>query len=81
MKKIGVLHGMERSFPEAFVERINKMGLKNISAEPVLIDKVSQGDPTGYAVIIDRISQDVPFYRAYIIQHRIGNKMFTCKCK
>lgn len=66
MKKIGILHGMERSFPEAFVERVNKMGLKNIMAEPVMIDKVQQGDPTGYAVIIDRISQDVPFYRAYL---------------
>ena len=45
MKKIGVLHGMERSFPEAFVERINKMGLKNITAAPLLIDKVEQGAP------------------------------------
>ena len=66
MKKIGILHGMERSFPEAFVDRINKMGLKNISASPVMIDKVQQADPTDYSVIIDRISQDVPFYRAYL---------------
>ncbi len=66
MKKIGILFGMERSFPQAFVERINKMGLKNISAEPVLIDKVQQGHSDGYSVIIDRISQDVPFYRAYL---------------
>ena len=66
MKKIGILHGMERSFPQAFVERINKLGIKNISAEPVMIDGVQQADPTGYAVIIDRISQDVPFYRAYL---------------
>jgi hypothetical protein len=66
MKKIGILHGMERSFPEAFVERINKMGLKDIKAEPVLIDMVSQAEPTDYSVIIDRISQDVPFYRAYL---------------
>lgn len=66
MKKIGILHGMERSFPEAFVERINKMGLKDIKAEPVLVDMVQQGEPTDYAVIIDRISQDVPFYRAYL---------------
>ncbi len=57
---------MERSFPEAFVERVNKAGLKDIKAEPVMIDKVQQGEPTGYAVIIDRISQDVPFYRAYL---------------
>jgi len=66
MKKIGVLHGMERSFPDAFVERINKMGLKDISASPVLIDVVEQGAPCGFDVIIDRISQDVPFYRAYL---------------
>ncbi len=66
MKKIGILHGMERSFPQAFVERINTMGLKDIKAEPVLIDMVEQGAPTDYAVIIDRISQDVPFYRAYL---------------
>jgi glutathione synthase/RimK-type ligase-like ATP-grasp enzyme len=66
MKKIGILHGMERSFPEAFVERINKMGLKDISAEPVMIDMVQQGVGDAYAVIIDRISQDVPFYRAYL---------------
>lgn len=66
MKKIGILYGMERSFPEAFVEHINKMGLKDIQAEPVMVDKVQQGVSDDYAVIIDRISQDVPFYRAYL---------------
>ena len=35
-------------------------------AEPVRIDKVMQGEPSGYAVIIDRISQDIPFYRAFL---------------
>lgn len=57
---------MERSFPEAFVERINKAGVKNVVAEPVLVDVVAQGAASGYAVIVDRISQDVPFYRAYL---------------
>ena len=66
MKKIGILHGMERSFPDAFVERVNKAGLKDIKAEPVLIDMVQQGKSDDYSVIIDRISQDVPFYRAYL---------------
>src|SRR5688572_13317525 len=66
MKKIGILHGLERSFPEAFVERINKMNIKGIIAEPVLVDMVQQGKATDYAVIVDRISQDVPFYRAYL---------------
>ena len=66
MKKIGILHGMERSFPDAFVERVNKAGLKDIKAEPVLIDVVQQGKSDDYSVIIDRISQDVPFFRAYL---------------
>lgn len=66
MKKIGILFGKERSFPEAIIEKINSLKPKGIMAEPVRIDKVMQGEPTEYAVIIDRISQDVPFYRAYL---------------
>lgn len=66
MKKIGILFGQERSFPLAFVERINSKQVPGIIAEPVQIDKVIQGESTEYAVIIDRISQDVPFYRAYL---------------
>ncbi|HTQ65604.1 MAG TPA: hypothetical protein VMI12_12455 [Puia sp.] len=66
MKKIGILFGQERSFPMAFVERINSKNVQGITAEPVRIDKVVQGEASGYAVIIDRISQDVPFYRAFL---------------
>jgi len=66
MKKIGVLFGKERSFPMAFVEMVNSKNVEGIAAEPVRIDKVVQGDSSGYAVIIDRISQDVPFYRAFL---------------
>ena len=66
MKKIGILFGKERSFPNAFVERINSKGIDGITAEPVRIEKVMQGEPTDYSVIVDRISQDVPFYRAYL---------------
>ena len=66
MKKIGILFGKERSFPEAFVERINSKNIDGITAEPVHIDKVIQGESSGYAVILDRISQDIPFYRAFL---------------
>lgn len=66
MKKIGILFGMEDTFPWAFIEAVNNLGLKDITAEPVNIDIVSQAEPTEYAVIIDRISQDVPFYRGYL---------------
>jgi len=66
MKKIGILHGQENTFPEAVVARINSKNVPGIHAEPVLINKVIQGKDSGYAVIIDRISQDVPFYRAFL---------------
>jgi hypothetical protein len=66
MKKIGILFGKERSFPEAFIERVNSKNADGITAEAVRIDKVMQGESSGYAVIIDRISQDIPFYRAYL---------------
>jgi glutathione synthase/RimK-type ligase-like ATP-grasp enzyme len=66
MKKIGILFGQERSFPMAFIERINSKGIEDILAEPVRIDKSFQGEPSGYSVIIDRISQDVPFYRTWL---------------
>jgi glutathione synthase/RimK-type ligase-like ATP-grasp enzyme len=66
MKKIGILFGMENTFPQVFIDRVNEKGIKDITAEAVSIDMVEQAKPTDYAVIIDRISQDVPFYRAYL---------------
>lgn len=62
-KLVGVLHGMERSFPTALVEEINKRKTRAV-AEEVIIDDVTQGMKSDYAVIFDRISHDVPFYRA-----------------
>lgn len=66
MKKIGILFGMEDTFPQAFIDRVNQKADKGIIAEAVKIDKVIQNELSDYAVIIDRISQDVPFYRAYL---------------
>ena len=66
MKKIGILYGQERSFPEAFVNRVNSKKIKGITAEPLKVEEVMQNKAIDYAVIIDRISQDVPFYRAFL---------------
>jgi glutathione synthase/RimK-type ligase-like ATP-grasp enzyme len=66
MKKIGILYGQERSFPMAFIERINSKNIEGLTAEPIRIDQATQGEKTPYAVIIDRISQDVPFYRTWL---------------
>lgn len=63
IKKVGVLHGMERSFPLALAEEINKRNKKAV-AEVIKIDDVRQGMESEFAVIFDRISHDVPFYRA-----------------
>jgi len=72
MKKIGVLFGVENSFPSALVERINMLSAEKarnadgIRAEFVLTGAVSLNRAPDYAVIIDRISHDVPFYRAWL---------------
>jgi len=66
MKKIGILFGMEETFPKAFVDRVNEKKVPGITAEFVSVDKVVQGAVSDYAVIIDRISQDVPFYRGML---------------
>jgi hypothetical protein len=66
MKKIGVLFGMENTFPGALVERINSMEIDGISAEFVKVGGVVMAEPCPYAVIVDRISHDMPFYRAYL---------------
>lgn len=66
MKKIGVLFGMENTFPSALVDRINGMEIDDIRAEFVHVGGVRMADPSGYAVIVDRISHDMPFYRAFL---------------
>ena len=66
MKKIGVLFGMENSFPGALVERINSLRVDGIVAEFVETGAVRLDTPPAYAVIVDRISHDIPFYRALL---------------
>jgi glutathione synthase/RimK-type ligase-like ATP-grasp enzyme len=76
MKKIGVLFGVENSFPSALVEQINARNVEGIQAEFVLtgaisldetrLDQAWHKQAQKYAVIVDRISHDVPFYRALL---------------
>ena len=66
MKKIGIIFGMENSFPPAVVEKINSMKVEGVTAEFVKLGGVKMAEPSGYRVIIDRISQDISFYRAYL---------------
>lgn len=66
MVKIGVLYGMEESFPPALVDRINSLGVKDVVGEHLKVGGVRMAEPSGYALIIDRISHDIPFYRSYL---------------
>ena len=65
-KKIGIVFGMENTFPPAVVEKINSMNVDGVTAEFVKMGGIRMDEPQKYAVIIDRISQDIPFYRAYL---------------
>ena len=66
LKKIGIIFGMETTFPPALVEKINSVGAPGIQAELAQVGEVRMAEPSPYHVIIDRISHDIPFYRAYL---------------
>lgn len=66
MPKIGIIYGMENTFPSALVDRINSKGIPDLVAEHIRIGGVKMAEPSGYRVIIDRISHDIEFYRAYL---------------
>jgi hypothetical protein len=63
--KIGILVGMENTFPPALIEKINSMDA-GVTAEYVKIGGVKMGEATEYRVIFDRISHEIPFYRSYL---------------
>ena len=66
MKKIGIIYGMENTFPGALVDRINSMHVDGVTAEHIRIGGIKMAEPSGYRVIVDRISHDIAFYRAYL---------------
>ncbi len=63
--KIGILVGMENTFPPALIEKINGMDA-GVTAEYVKIGGVKMAEATEYRVIFDRISHEIPFYRSYL---------------
>ena len=66
MPKIGIIYGMENTFPPALVERINAKNVPGVVAEHIKIGGVKMAEPSGYRVIVDRISHDIEFFRAYL---------------
>ncbi len=72
MRKIGIIYGMENTFPSALVEHINSRNVPDVQAEHIRIGAVKMAAPSGYRVIIDRISHDIEFYRAYLKNAVLG---------
>ena len=67
-ERIGLLVGMENSFPPAFIERVNRES----SSTGVVAELAKIGDTRAedwkspYRVLIDRISQEIPHYRFHL---------------
>lgn len=66
MKKVGVLVGREKTFPESLIQTINERGKGEVVAEMLKVGGVRMDLEKQYDVIIDRISHEVPFYRAML---------------
>ncbi len=67
MPTVGLLFGMEETFPPALLERINQLGVKDkVTAEFCSLDIWKMDEPKHYDAVLDRISQDVPFYRGVL---------------
>jgi len=65
-KTVGLLHGMERSFPEALAKSVNEKGRGRVNAAPVKIGAIRHDEIPEYDIIVDRISHEVSFYRTYL---------------
>ncbi|MBA2734373.1 MAG: hypothetical protein H0U54_16035 [Acidobacteria bacterium] len=66
MKKVGILVGREKTFPDALIRSINERGKGDVIAEYITVGGVRYDEGREYDIIIDRISHEVPFYRAML---------------
>jgi hypothetical protein len=64
MKRVGVLVGREKTFPEALIKNLNERGNGKVQAEYLKLGGVRHDEPLQYDLVVDRISHEVPFYRA-----------------
>lgn len=66
--KVGLLVGVEDTFPQPFLDLVNQRGSRwGVTAELARLGGIPEiQDPLRYQVIVDRISHEVPFYRAYL---------------
>lgn len=61
-KKVGLLVGRERSFPDALIAEVNRRA-EGVTAEYAQIEATRIDAPPAYDVLVDRISHDVTHYQ------------------
>ena len=66
VRRIGLLFGMEDTFPWALIRAIDERGGGDITAVPVEVSALRDTERFEYALILDRISHEVPFYRTFL---------------
>jgi hypothetical protein len=64
--RIGLLFGVEDTFPWALIDAVKRCSGGSILAEPVEIAALRDTQRFAYALILDRISHEVPFYRTFL---------------
>ncbi|HYM62802.1 MAG TPA: hypothetical protein VEZ11_18095 [Thermoanaerobaculia bacterium] len=65
-KRIGLLFGMEDTFPWALIDAVAEVGGGEVEASAVKISSVKDDGIFDYDLIVDRISHEVAFYRTYL---------------
>jgi hypothetical protein len=65
-KSIGVLFGMEDTFPWALMNAVTALSGGEFEGCPISVSYLSDRQAFDYAAILDRISHDVKFYRVYL---------------
>lgn len=67
-KRIGLLFGMERTFPGALAEEVRRQTGGKVACEGFLVGAMRADRPPAYDVVLDRISHEVPYYRTTMKQ-------------
>jgi len=64
-RRVGILVGRERSFPDALIEEVARRGA-GVVASYARVDIARADAPPAYDVLVDRISHEIPCYQAWL---------------
>lgn len=70
--KIGLLVGMEDTFPRALLDRLQLLGGESVTAEFMHLSGLRHDAESEYDVVLDRISHEVVYYQAHLRHLRLS---------